>query len=79
MERTKAVLKKLKKQALLESAAYYGLDVNSFKDSLPEVRNQVDARFAELIIEETLGVARAGIEYGPSMEEAVYRYFGIKK
>jgi len=34
-------------------------------------------KFAELIIKETLQVARAGIEYGPSMEEAVYTYFGV--
>ena len=35
-------------------------------------------RFAELIIKETLEVARAGIEFGPSMDEAVYTYFGIE-
>ena len=34
--------------------------------------------FAELIIKETLEVARAGIEFGPSMDEAVYTYFGLK-
>ena len=33
--------------------------------------------FAQLIIKETLQAARAGIEYGPSMEEAVYTYFGV--
>jgi hypothetical protein len=36
-------------------------------------------KFAELIVKETLQVARAGIEFGPSMEEAVYTYFGIKE
>ena len=35
-------------------------------------------RFAELIIKETLEVARAGIEFGPSMDEAVENYFGVK-
>ena len=35
------------------------------------------AKFAELIVEETLQVARAGIEYGPSMDEVVYGYFGM--
>ena len=35
-------------------------------------------QFAELIVKETLQVARAGIEYGPSMEEVVYKYFGIE-
>ena len=36
-------------------------------------------KFAELIVKETLQVARAGIEYGPSMEEAVYTYFGVEE
>ena len=36
-------------------------------------------KFAELIVRETLQVARAGIEYGPSMEEAVYTYFGVRE
>ena len=35
-------------------------------------------KFAELIIKETLQVARAGIEYGNGMEDAVYTYFEIK-
>ena len=35
--------------------------------------------FAELLIKETLQVARAGIEYGPSMEDAVYNYFGVEE
>jgi hypothetical protein len=35
--------------------------------------------FAELIIKETLQVAKAGVEFGPSMEEAVYTYFGVKE
>jgi hypothetical protein len=34
-------------------------------------------KFAELIIKETLEVARAGIEYGDGMETAVYTYFEI--
>lgn len=34
--------------------------------------------FAKLIIKETLQVARAGIEFGPSMDEAVENYFGVK-
>ena len=36
-------------------------------------------KFAELIIEETLQVARAGIEYGDGMEDAVYKYFGVEE
>ena len=35
-------------------------------------------QFAELIIKETLEVARAGIEYGDGMEDAVENYFGVK-
>ena len=35
-------------------------------------------KFAELIVKETLQVARAGIEYGDGMEDAVYRYFGVE-
>ena len=35
------------------------------------------AKFAELIVEETLQVARAGIAYGDGMEDAVYKYFGV--
>ena len=34
-------------------------------------------KFAELIIKETLQVAKAGVEFGPSMEEAVHEYFGV--
>ena len=34
--------------------------------------------FAELIVQETLQVARAGIEFGDSMEDAVYKYFGVE-
>ena len=36
-------------------------------------------KFAELIVKETLQVAKAGIEFGPSMEEAVYTYFGVEE
>ena len=35
--------------------------------------------FANLIIKETLDVARAGIEYGNGMEDAVYKYFGVEE
>lgn len=36
-------------------------------------------KYAELIIKETLQVARAGIEYGDGMEDAVYKYFGVEE
>ena len=35
--------------------------------------------FAELIIKETLQVARAGVEFGNGMEDAVYNYFGVEE
>lgn len=37
------------------------------------------AKFAELIVKETLQVARAGIEFGDGMEDAVYKYFGVEE
>jgi len=36
-------------------------------------------KFAELIVKETLQIARVGMEFGPSMEEAVYTYFGVEE
>ena len=36
-------------------------------------------KFAELIVRETLQIARVGMEFGPSMDEAVYTYFGIEE
>ena len=36
-------------------------------------------KFAELIVKETLQVARAGIAYGDGMEDAVYKYFGVEE
>ena len=44
-----------------------------------EFNNVFQRKFAELIIKETLQVARAGIVYGDSMEGAVYKYFGVKE
>jgi hypothetical protein len=39
----------------------------------------VMTKFAELIVKECVQVARVGIEFGPSMEEAVYTYFGVEE
>ena len=36
-------------------------------------------KFAELIVKETLQVARAGIEFSDGMEDAVYTYFGVEE
>ena len=44
-----------------------------------KTRDRYTEKFAELIVKETLQVARAGIEYGPSMEEVVYKYFGVEE
>lgn len=41
----------------------------------PEALN----KFVELIIQDTLQVARAGAQFGPSMEEAVSTYFEVKR
>lgn len=35
-------------------------------------------RFSKLLIQDTLDVARAGLEFGDGMESAVERYFEIK-
>ncbi len=35
-------------------------------------------KFVELIVKETLEVARAGVEFGDGMESAVENYFGVK-
>lgn len=51
---------------------YYAVD-----ESIAEMEFNY-RQFAKLIIDDTLAAARAGMQFGPSMEEAVYRYFGIK-
>lgn len=40
--------------------------------------NKFTEVFAELLIKETLDVARAGVEFGDGMDSAVYRYFELK-
>lgn len=45
----------------------------------PDVGGKTLEKFAELIIKETLQVARAGIEFGDGMEDAVYKYFGVEE
>ena len=57
-------------------------DVDSIDD--PEtgrmyIPNCFSEKFAELIVKETLQVARAGIEFGDGMEDAVYKYFGVEE
>ena len=48
-------------------------------DHTTEQRLYEVEKFAELIIKETLMVARVGMELGPSMAEAVYNYFGVEE
>lgn len=36
-----------------------------------------EEKFAELLIKETIQIARVGMEFGPSMDEAVYTYFDL--
>lgn len=64
--------------------------INELIKSIPDLRYdsssgtfESDRRalydFAELIVKETLQVARAGIEFGDGMEDAVYKYFGVEE
>lgn len=55
------------------------LSIEAGGSHYPTINPNLQQRFAELVIQHTLQAARAGLEYGPSMEEAVYRYFGIEQ
>jgi hypothetical protein len=59
---------------LAVQAGYTPLPGFDFANELQEVFLE---KFAELMVKETLQVARAGIEYGDGMEDAVYKYFGV--
>ena len=50
-----------------------------YPDYMTYGQDKVLERFAELIVKETLQIARVGMEFGPSMDEAVYTYFGIEE
>ncbi len=67
-------IKKLAEQA---DPDYTGIYDDDMGHAL--VGEEAIKKFAELIIKETLQVARAGIEYGNGMEDAVYRYFGVEE
>jgi len=43
------------------------------------IRSDFLEKFAVLILKETLLLARVGMEFGPSMDEAVYTYFGVEE
>ena len=66
-------IKQLWEQAAKSTAAYPSGRDNSWETQV----NFMD-KFAELIVKETLQVARAGIEFGDGMEDAVYKYFGVE-
>ena len=67
-------IKELWDKAAESTAAYPSGQNNSWETQV----NFMD-KFAELIIKETLQVARAGIEFGDGMEDAVYKYFGVEE
>ncbi len=69
---------------LAEQARNYALDekriyerVHNTEQCMEIYREGYNEKFAELLVQETLEVARAGIEYGDGMETAVYTYFGL--
>jgi hypothetical protein len=65
---------RIRKLAL--QAGYRPLPGFDFANGMEEVFIE---KFSELIIKETLQVARAGVEFGNGMEDAVYNYFGVEE
>jgi len=63
-------------QALAVEAEDYA---DSIVDQGGEFHEEYTRKLAELIVKETLQVARAGIEFGDGMEDAVYKYFGVEE
>ena len=72
-ERIKELLKQATKTLNVKHEGYRG------KGYTEQVEFFDKEKFAELIIKETLMVARVGMELGPSMAEAVYSYFGVEE
>lgn len=64
------VLTRLAEQASHQSPDGYPVTIPYNKDFAQ--------KFAELVILHTLHAVHCGIEYGPSMTEAVYTYFGLE-
>ena len=75
-------LAKSRVRELAKQAGFY-VSANGAEILIPDPHTEditvVMEKFAELIVKETLQVARAGIEYGNGMEDAVYRYFGVEE
>lgn len=53
-------------------------ELNFSTDYLCDIDPRRVKKFAKLLIKETLQVARAGIEYGDGMEDAVSKYFEVE-
>ena len=67
-------------QALAEQAQILITTAGPFSSQgAYQLKGEHLAKFAELVIKETLQVARAGIEFGDGMEDAVYKYFGVEE
>ena len=70
-------IKQLAEQARVQDRGYFIYQYGG-PTGHQSVEKAIDLeKFAELIIKETLQVARAGVEFGNSMEDAVYNYFGV--
>lgn len=66
---------------ILELMKQVGIDVERLRmypGGFPREDLIILEDFAKLVIQETLQVSRAGLEFGNSMEDAVEQYFGIK-
>jgi len=62
-----------------ENALYMsGLTAQGCWDELDDYAKQAIIKFGECVVKETLQVAYAGLEFGPSMEAAVERYFEME-
>ena len=69
-------IRELAEQARAQDRGYF---IYQYDDH-QSVEKAIDLeKFAELIVKETLQVARAGIEFGDGMENAVYKYFGVEQ
>ena len=65
---------------LAEQATEYATTRHPVSNIVLSVNSEkFEEKFAELIVKETLQVARAGIAYGDGMEDAVYKYFGVEE
>ena len=66
-------------ERIKELAELSGFKVDWQHEDVQALKMARFEKFAELIIKETLQIARVGMEFGPSMDEAVYTYFGVEE